>query len=72
MQGLDCCQELLDMLGEYLPQRYPDRFHMQGTRLSNRVTGEVFDVAGDSMHPLEAASLLVQVTFCAVCAAMGM
>ena len=61
MQGLDCCQELLEMLADHLPERYPDRFRTEDGQLRNLVTGEAFDLQGSDMHPLKAASLLVQV-----------
>ena len=61
MQGLDCCQELLEMLAEWLPQHYPDRFLQSQGQLRNIVSGETFDLAKTDVHPLKAASLLVQV-----------
>lgn len=63
IQSLECCLELLEMLSEWLPQHYPDRFSTSNGQLHNLVTGEAFDLnaATATMHPLEAASLLVQV-----------
>lgn len=61
LQGMDCCQELLEMLASFLAERYPDRFQLHGAMLHNAVTGKTLNTEQPEIHPLMAASLLVQV-----------
>ncbi|KAK9807447.1 hypothetical protein WJX73_008098 [Symbiochloris irregularis] len=65
-ESLECCQELLEMLSEWLPCYYPDRFRTSDGQLHNLVTGEAFalDPTMEATHPLQAASLLVQEDLC--------
>lgn len=53
-------RELLDMLAEYLPGRYPQYWSREGDFLLNRVTGERFNVVSSREHPLAIAGRLTQ------------
>ena len=48
------------MLAEYLPRRFPDRFSMAGSTLTNHSTGDCWDLSDESQDAMETASLLVQ------------
>jgi hypothetical protein len=62
-QATEANWELLEMLVEYLPKRFPDRFAIKegGTIFHNLSTGELFDVSDKSLDPLEICGRLVQV-----------
>ena len=52
-------------MSAFLAKRFPDRFQLSGDAIHNRATGESFPLHGSDMHPLEAASYLVQVNLSA-------
>jgi hypothetical protein len=57
-------REVLDLLAEHLPARYPAWFARRGDRLENRLTGESWDVAAPAADPLDIAGRLVQEDLC--------
>ncbi|KXZ56054.1 hypothetical protein GPECTOR_2g936 [Gonium pectorale] len=57
-------RELLEQLLRELPERHPTRFRLQGARLINLLTGEVFDTADPRVDPLEVAGRVTQEDFC--------
>ena len=57
--------ELLALIAELLPRRYPDFFTRTGQRLDNRLTGETWDLAA-AHQPLELLGRLVAEDFCLV------
>ncbi len=57
-------REVLDLLAEHLPARYPAWFTRSGDRLANRLTGESWDLAAPTADPLEIAGRLVQEDLC--------
>ena len=62
MQAEDANQEMLDLLVDFLPRRFPDRFvHTEDNELQNLATGDVFNLSHPDLDPLEVCSLLVQV-----------
>ena len=56
--------EMLELLADFLPKRFPDRFSMEGSVLTNHSLGDTWDLANKSLDPLEGSAQLVQV--CAV------
>ncbi len=58
--------EVLAVLAELLPRRYPGWFVRRGGTLDNRLTGESFDMANPSHDPLEIAGRLVQEDLCVI------
>lgn len=53
---------MLDLLVDFLPKRYPDRFKRTAdNELQNIATGDVFKLDHPDLDPLEVSSLLVQV-----------
>jgi hypothetical protein len=61
MQAEAANAELLELLADFLPRRFPDRFTKDGSALINHATGDVWDLSDPSLDPLEVSSLLVQV-----------
>ncbi len=57
-------REVLEMLVRHLLEHYPDTYDSAGSVVSNRATGESFDLAGSPLHPLELAGRLVQEDLC--------
>ena len=59
-------REVLGLLLDHLPRRFPDRFEVADGRVRNRVTGESFalDEGESGMAPLELAGRLVQEDLC--------
>lgn len=53
--------EALELLAEFLPVRFPDRFRRDGGMLCNLTTGERFNLNDKSLNPLEVTSRLIQV-----------
>ncbi len=54
-------REVLDMLVDYLPQRFPNMFRKTANGIDNLITNESFDLVGNiRMHPLNIASRLIQ------------
>lgn len=60
-QAEEANAELLELLADFLPQRFPDLFTRDGDALINHATGDVWDLADKSLDPLEVSALLVQV-----------
>ena len=58
--------EVLAVLAELLPRRYPAWFAREGGRLSNHLTGEAWDLAAPAHDPLELAGRLVQEDLCVI------
>jgi len=56
--------ELLELLLEHLPARFPAHYRRSNGRISNLVTGERFDPAAWRAAPLELAGRLVQEDLC--------
>jgi hypothetical protein len=56
--------EMLELLADFLPQRFPDRFVLEGDLLYNRSTGDVWDLSDKLQEPLEICALLVQEDLC--------
>jgi dimethylamine monooxygenase subunit A len=56
--------ELLELLLEHLPKRFPAHYRRGNGELANLVTGERFDLAAWRAAPLELAGRLVQEDFC--------
>ena len=54
-------REMLELLAAFLPKRFPDRFSMEGTVLTNHALGDSWDLADKSLDPLEVSAQLVQV-----------
>ena len=61
LQAAEANRELLELLSDFLPRRYPDRFSLIGSRLVNHSLGQEWDLSDPQLDPLEAAALLVQV-----------
>jgi dimethylamine monooxygenase subunit A len=57
-------QELLELLLDHLPRRFPAHFRRRGSRIENRATGETFDLEAWAEAPLELAGRLVQEDLC--------
>lgn len=53
---------MLELLADFLPKRFPDRFTKDGNVLINHSTGDVWNLADPSLDPLEVSALLVQVS----------
>jgi hypothetical protein len=60
-QAEEANAEMLELLADFLPQRFPDLFTRDGDALINHATGDVWDLADKSLDPLEVSALLVQV-----------
>lgn len=58
------CTEVLTLLAVHLPERFPTLYQRQGTRLHNLVTGQGWDLAQTTLHPLDLAGRLVQEDLC--------
>ncbi|HKW55615.1 MAG TPA: DUF3445 domain-containing protein [Stellaceae bacterium] len=63
-EAADGSAELLALLARHLPQHHPTLFSRAGDRLENHATGESWDVARPSLHPLDLAGRLVQEDLC--------
>lgn len=57
-------QELLEMLLEYLPQRFPEHYQQRGMAIANLKTGENWNPQDFAALPIDLASRLVQEDFC--------
>lgn len=60
----DACAEMLELLADFLPKRFPNRFALAGTVLTNKATGERFDLSDQSLDPLDVSARLVQEDLC--------
>jgi hypothetical protein len=63
--------ELLEMLADYLPSRFPTLYRRVGDRLDHRLTGRSWHVTRHGMHPLDVAGRLVQEDLCLMHQAPG-
>jgi dimethylamine monooxygenase subunit A len=59
-EATDACQEILDALVDHLLETWPQHFRRRGPEVDNSLTGETVAVDGRFLHPLDAASRLVQ------------
>jgi hypothetical protein len=59
-------RDVLDLLADYLPARFPAWFTRSGALLHNRLTGETWDLAALPADPLAVAARLVQEDLCIV------
>jgi dimethylamine monooxygenase subunit A len=57
-------RELLQLLLDHLPERFPEHYRRTGGRIENRTTGEGFEIAAWEDAPLELAGRLVQEDLC--------
>jgi hypothetical protein len=57
-------RELLQLLLDHLPERFPEHYRRSGGRIENRTTGESFEIAAWEDAPLELAGRLVQEDLC--------
>jgi dimethylamine monooxygenase subunit A len=57
-------EELLALLLDHLPARFPDRYRRHRDRIDNRATGESFELEAWAEAPLELACRLVQEDLC--------
>lgn len=60
----DACAELLEVLAELLPRRFPDWFALDGGRLVNRLTGEDWALGATGVAALDLCGRLVQEDLC--------
>ena len=58
--------EVLDLLADLLPRRYPGWFNRDGATLRNRLTHEDWDLSRPAYDPLELAGRLVQEDLCLI------
>ncbi|HSA82686.1 MAG TPA: DUF3445 domain-containing protein [Geminicoccaceae bacterium] len=56
--------EVLELLLEHLPQRFPEHYRQTDGEFANLVTGERFDLAAWRKAPLELAGRLIQEDLC--------
>jgi len=59
-------RETLDMIAAHLARHHPDWFERSSTRLTNHLTGEIWDLSAPPYDPLELAGRLVQEDLCVV------
>ncbi len=57
-------QEVLDLLAEHLPARFPRLYQRSGDELRNAVSGQAWHLAGSGLHPFDLAGRLVQEDLC--------
>ncbi len=57
-------EEVLALLADYLPAQFPNLYQRQGDGLYNRASGQRWDLANTSLHPLDLAGRLVQEDLC--------
>jgi hypothetical protein len=57
-------RELLHLLLDHLPERFPEHYRRTDGRIENRTTGEGFEIAAWEHAPLELAGRLVQEDLC--------
>ena len=63
--------EVLDLLGAYLPGRFPGLYRRLGQQLDNLVTGQRWHLSETELHPLDVAGRLVQEDLCLMQAQEG-
>ena len=59
------CAELLEVITDLLPRRFPDYFTLSDQRLDNLLTGETWDI-GAAPDPLDIIGRLVPEDFCLI------
>ena len=59
-RGIERLPEILDVLVDHLTGTWPEHFCRRGSVVQDGLTGESVAVDGQSLHPLDAASRLVQ------------
>ena len=64
--------EVLDLLAEYLPARFPMLYQRAGHWLQNVPTGCRWNLAESTLHPLDLAGRLVQEDLCLMQQAEGL
>jgi dimethylamine monooxygenase subunit A len=57
-------EELLELLLDHLPKRFPEHYRRHEGRFENRATGEHFEIEAWAGRPLELAGRLVQEDLC--------
>jgi hypothetical protein len=57
-------QEVLELLLKYLPQRFPNVYHLQADRITNLQTQQVWQISDFATCPLALAGQLVQEDLC--------
>ncbi len=57
-------EEVLDLLFEHLPRRFPTQYPRMGATIALAATGELIGRRHPSLHPLDAAGRLVPEDFC--------
>jgi hypothetical protein len=57
-------EELLELLLDHLPRRFPEHYRRHEGRIENRATGERFEIEAWAGRPLELAGRLVQEDLC--------
>ncbi|MBV9527081.1 MAG: DUF3445 domain-containing protein [Acidisphaera sp.] len=63
-ESTDPSREVLTLLGEHLPRRFPALFRRRGDTLDNAATAERWNLAQTDLHPLDLAGRLVQEDLC--------
>ncbi|HEX2116614.1 MAG TPA: DUF3445 domain-containing protein [Alphaproteobacteria bacterium] len=56
--------EVLDLLAEHLPRRFPTQYPRMNTTIAVAATGELIGIGTPGVHPLETASRLVPEDLC--------
>lgn len=56
--------EVLELLAEHLPRRFPSAYPRMGTMIAVRATGEMIGLGGPGVHPLETAARLIPEDLC--------
>ncbi|MBW4698965.1 MAG: DUF3445 domain-containing protein [Aphanocapsa lilacina HA4352-LM1] len=57
-------QEVLELLLAHLLEYFPEHYHLEDSRLENRVSGEIWNLTDHGFVPLELAARLVQEDLC--------
>ena len=57
-------EEVLELLLEHLPARFPEHYGREADAISNRISGERFDLDPPPLAPLDLAGRLVQEDLC--------
>ncbi|KAG0555879.1 hypothetical protein KC19_11G010200 [Ceratodon purpureus] len=63
-EAADANWEVLEMLAEFLPQRFPSRFRREGSMLFDLTIGDTYDINDKSLDPLEVIARLIQEDVC--------
>jgi hypothetical protein len=57
-------RELLALLADHLPHRYPTAYGRNGDQITNRTTAEAWDIAATTLHPLDLCGRLIEDDLC--------